>query len=468
MKTILRTARCVAGAIALFTAADVVADDDRHGLNHYILDLIANVPVISPGFVISDCYPTQCPWGVLEIYSNADGSVQYLVLDSAVIDGKPGNLSGKTLLTSGGSTGHAFTFPAYSSEAYAPWKPMLVATQGFADLGILKPDFVIPNGFLPMSNGSVRLREEPWWVSDSIRYGTLPADGIHAFYPDLWGDSTDSVGPAAAVNSAGHYYAFTSLAPTPSYEGTWWNAAESGWGIGLSHQGDRIFATWFTYDTGGNPLWLSMLASRDPPAQKTYTGPLYINTGTPFGTVTGAATATQVGTGSLVFSDADTAYFSYTVDGIGATVRQTKAITRYQLGPGPQPYCTYDLNADLANATNFQGLWWVPTEPGTGVTFAHQGRNIFATWYAYDTNGKPLWLSALLSPKGAINSINSTYAGPLTRTYGPRLDNYDPSAVAPAQVVGAVTVVFDGEQASFTYSTTGTADCLSPRQYPRS
>ena len=61
----------------------------------------------------------------------------------------------------------------------------------------------------------------------------------------------------------------------------------------------------------------------------------------------------------------------------------------------------------------------------------------------------------MLSPKGAINSINSIYAGPLTRTYGPRLDNYDPSAVAPAQVVGAVTVVFDGEQAFFTYSTTG-------------
>ena len=116
-------------------------------------------------------------------------------------------------------------------------------------------------------------------------------------------------------------------------------------GIGLSHQGDRIFATWFTYDTGGNPLWLSMLASRDPPAQKTYTGPLYINTGTPFGTVTGAATATQVGTGSLVFSDADTAYFSYTVDGIGEPSDDHQAITRYQLGPGPQPYCTYDLNA---------------------------------------------------------------------------------------------------------------------------
>ena len=63
MKTILRAARCVAGAIALFTAVDVVADDDRHGLNHYILDLIANVPVISPGFVISRLLPHPVPVG---------------------------------------------------------------------------------------------------------------------------------------------------------------------------------------------------------------------------------------------------------------------------------------------------------------------------------------------------------------------------------------------------------------------
>ena len=451
MKTILRAARCVAAAIALFTAADVVADDDGHGLNHYILDLISNTPVIGSGTgsaraagaaVIDDC-SFRCPWGVWEIYSNADGSVQFLVLGSAVIDGISGNLSGKTLIATDGSSEHAFTFPADSSDAlYASDKLILVGTQGFADLGVIKPDFIVPNGFLFLSNGSLRLREEPWWMGDSIHYGTLPADGVSAFYPDPWGDDFEGVDAAEPINSARQYYVFTSPAPTPNYEGTWWDAAESGWGIGLTHQGDRIFAIWFTYDTDGNPMWLSMLASRDPPESHTYSGPLYVNTGAPFGTASGATTTTQVGTGSLAFSDADTAYFSYEVNGIGATIRQTKAITRYQLGPGPQPFCT----------TNFQGLWWIPAEPGKGVTIAHQGRKMFATWYTYDTNGKPLWLSALLSPKDAINS---TYAGPLTRTYGPRFDNYDPSAVAPAQVVGAVTIAFDGGHAGFTYSTNG-------------
>ena len=41
---------------------------------------------------------------------------------------------------------------------------------------------------------------------------------------------------------------------TPNYQGLWWNApaaSESGWGINFAHQGDVIFATWFTYDLTG-------------------------------------------------------------------------------------------------------------------------------------------------------------------------------------------------------------------------
>ena len=44
-----------------------------------------------------------------------------------------------------------------------------------------------------------------------------------------------------------------------SYQGLWWgspSASESGWGINFTHQGDVVFATWFTYAPGGRPLWL--------------------------------------------------------------------------------------------------------------------------------------------------------------------------------------------------------------------
>ena len=46
----------------------------------------------------------------------------------------------------------------------------------------------------------------------------------------------------------------------PNYQGLWWAAPagrESGWGIDLAHQGDVIFASWFTYDASGKGLWLA-------------------------------------------------------------------------------------------------------------------------------------------------------------------------------------------------------------------
>ena len=39
------------------------------------------------------------------------------------------------------------------------------------------------------------------------------------------------------------------------------SGSESGWGVNLAHQGDIIFATWFTYDVAGKAWWLSMSAS---------------------------------------------------------------------------------------------------------------------------------------------------------------------------------------------------------------
>ncbi len=49
-----------------------------------------------------------------------------------------------------------------------------------------------------------------------------------------------------------------------NYQDLWWAAggAESGWGINLTHQGDVLFATWFTYDSDGTPLWLAVTAPR--------------------------------------------------------------------------------------------------------------------------------------------------------------------------------------------------------------
>src|SRR5213593_4857840 len=96
---------------------------------------------------------------------------------------------------------------------------------------------------------------------------------------------------------------------TPSYQGLWWNSpagSESGWGINLTHQGDRIFATWFTYDTTGKEWWLAMSAHST--AMNTFSGILYETRGPPFDTAPfnpADVTVIPVGLGSLTFSDTD-------------------------------------------------------------------------------------------------------------------------------------------------------------------
>jgi hypothetical protein len=56
--------------------------------------------------------------------------------------------------------------------------------------------------------------------------------------------------------------------------------SEDGWGINFAHQGDTIFASWFTYDANGHGWWLVMTATKTAP--KTYSGKLYQTRGPAF------------------------------------------------------------------------------------------------------------------------------------------------------------------------------------------
>ena len=233
-----------------------------------------------------------------------------------------------------------------------------------------------------------------------------------------------------------------------NYQGLWWNAAESGWGINFAHQGDQVFATWYTYDTSGKAWWLSMLAARTTPTSNAYTGTIYVDSGPPFNNFVGAGAPTAVGNGTLTFTDANDGSFAYTVNGVS----QTKAITRFDLGTGPQPTCAYgNTTPNFAAATNYQDLWWVPNgvESGWGVNFAHQGNSLFATWYTYNVlGGTPLWLSTLAQRQGT----SSAYTGPIYQNSGPRFDAYDTTKVV-TNPVGTATFTFaDGNDAVFGYT----------------
>jgi len=132
--------------------------------------------------------------------------------------------------------------------------------------------------------------------------------------------------------------AIGSLAAATNYQDLWWAApagSESGWGINLTHQGDIIFATWFTYDGDGTPLWLAVTAPKTAPG--VYSGTVYRVTGPPFNAVPfnpGMVVPTTVGNATFSFSDGNNARFSYTVNGVS----QTKAITR-EVFEGPGTIC---------------------------------------------------------------------------------------------------------------------------------
>jgi serine protease len=253
----------------------------------------------------------------------------------------------------------------------------------------------------------------------------------------------------AAVRAAANFTGATAV----NYQGLWWAApanSESGWGLNLAHQGDTIFATWFTYDGTGKAWWLSMTANKV--AANAYSGVLVQTQGPAFSAVPfdpARVSPAGVGNATLTFDDANNARFAYTVNGVS----QTKAITREVFGVAPT--CAFGAQSDLALAKNYQDLWWAApagSESGWGINLTMQSNVIFATWFTYDVDGTPLWLSVTATNVGA-----GVYSGQLARTRGPAFDAvpFDPSKVTRSPVGTATFTFSDGDHATFAYTVNG-------------
>jgi hypothetical protein len=251
--------------------------------------------------------------------------------------------------------------------------------------------------------------------------------------------------------------------PAPNYQGLWWNSppeSESGWGINLAHQGDVIFATWFTYDAASEGWWLAMTANRT--ADGRYGGVLVEATGPAFSAVPfdpARVARTAVGSGILSFRDLDNGTLTYTLKG----VQQTKYLTRFTFGPVPT--CTAATQAEIAASTNYQDLWWVPggAESGWGINLVHQGDSLFATWYTYEGDGTPMWLAMT-----ATRTAAGVYRGQLVRTTGPAFSSvpFDPSKVTRT-VAGTGTLAFaNGSSATFSYTLYGVSQSKTITRFP--
>ncbi len=120
-----------------------------------------------------------------------------------------------------------------------------------------------------------------------------------------------------------------SVTPFANVTSLWWIPSESGWGLNLIHRSGSniVFGTWYTYGADGKRTWFVM-PSGSWSSPNTYSGTLYTTSGPAF---TGPfdpalVTITPVGTGTLTFSDANNATWTYSVNGLSGT----KSIRRFE------------------------------------------------------------------------------------------------------------------------------------------
>jgi uncharacterized delta-60 repeat protein len=103
-----------------------------------------------------------------------------------------------------------------------------------------------------------------------------------------------------------------------------------------------------------------------------------------------------------------------------------------------------------------QGLWSATppeSEPGWGVSFAHERETIFGTVYTYDLGGRPWWLGMSLQRAG-----EGVYRGSLYQRLGPPItgSTFDPSQLVQINM-GEVTLTFaDRDHAILDYDVNGT------------
>jgi len=140
-----------------------------------------------------------------EIYSNAAGTVQFIEFTGDANDQH--EWAGHTITSTNGVNTNTYKFNTNLPNETTINKSVLVATQGFADLGIVTPDYIIPNGFLFTASGIVNF---PGMNGGSLTYATLPTDGVRSLNPDS----------STGINSPTNFAGITSTVPSNIFSGT--------------------------------------------------------------------------------------------------------------------------------------------------------------------------------------------------------------------------------------------------------
>ena len=161
---------------------------------------------VLPGLVVAVLLAVGAPvmagshsWDIVEIFSNSDGTVQYIVLEECCGNPSEIAMNNKTV-TSNTAT---FTFPANLPVGTSTAnKSILLATAAYAVLpGAVAPDHMIVDNFIDLNDDILQ-----FWVYDIFNFapGELPLNGKNALHRvGSWPTGPFASGANSPTNYAG-------------------------------------------------------------------------------------------------------------------------------------------------------------------------------------------------------------------------------------------------------------------------
>lgn len=157
-------------------------------------------------------------WRINEVYSNWDGTVQFIELHECCGASAELALLNKKLVSA--QTGHIFNIPANLTGNTAN-KYLLFGTSAFAALpGAPTPNYIIPSNFFAINGDTIQW--SPIDNYDTFTYvsGNLPVNGIDSIQVTNWATDTFTTSANSPTNYAGVSGSVNAGPPVPAVS-TW-------------------------------------------------------------------------------------------------------------------------------------------------------------------------------------------------------------------------------------------------------
>jgi hypothetical protein len=397
-----------------------------------------------------------------QVYSNADGSVQYVVIREVTGSDGESFWQGNSLTTTGAGGTQQFRFPANLPSSATASRSVLIATSGFAALGLVAPDYTIPAGFVPRTGGTLNYASV-----DQITLPALPADGATAI------DRNGNPVAAMPKNFAGAMATLTTPAPpaatAPDLDqhgltGSWFEPATSGQGFELEFYPNLVAAgtalvqgAWFTFDTapaGGadRQRWYTFNGNGQS-GQASVPITIYRNVGGNFNAAP-VTTPVAVGTGTLTFDSCSSGALAFTFsDGSGrsGTIPLSRITPNVTCAVGTAA----STNADFA----LSGNWFDPATSGQGFVFEVNPNApvVFFAWYTYAPGGQMAGVAGQrwFTGQGTFMPGSRMIALTLFETTGGVFDQPTPAGQASVAVGSAVVNFTSCSTAQLQFNFTG-------------